>query len=108
MLQQKQELGHMLQEKASSVKANTFVSYGGQFVGQAYVGQNANAKVNKAKDQRVQVTLTDTATQSNSKADLNKRHAKYQSVDTNSSALMSELKSTNVALGYHSKNTTTS
>ena len=98
----------MLQEKAASVKEKTYIAYGGQFIGQTYVGQNANAKVNKAKDQRVQVTLTDTTTQTNSQVDLNKRRTKYQSVDTNSSALMNELKSTNVALGYHGKSTTTS
>lgn len=38
MLQQKQELGHMGNEKASSVKQNSFGSYGGQFIGQTYVG----------------------------------------------------------------------
>ena len=49
MLGQKQELGHMGREKASSVKARAYLPYGRQ-VDDGYMGQTADARDNKAKD----------------------------------------------------------
>ena len=55
MLAQKQELGHMGDQRASSVKAHSYGPFGD--ISGGYIRQNANAKDNKEKDQRVQVTL---------------------------------------------------
>ena len=58
MLGQKQELGHMNREKGErSVKSHSYVPYSNQIYGQGYQGNTIDAKDNKAKDQRVQVTL---------------------------------------------------
>ena len=48
MLNQKQELGHEGEPKASSVKAHSYVTHSG--IGEGYIGQTAKGKDNKAKD----------------------------------------------------------
>mgnify|MGYP006889558342 CR=1 FL=1 len=57
MLMEKQPFGHMARGNSASVKAGAFVPYG-RAVGESFIGQTADAQTFKAKDQRVQVTLS--------------------------------------------------
>ena len=55
MLGQKQELGYEGEIRASSVKAHSYVPHGA--ISEGYQGQTNLKNDNKAKDQRVQVSL---------------------------------------------------
>ena len=56
MLGQKQELGHMEREKATSVQGKSFIPYG-NLANEVYAGHSFDARGNKARGTRVQVTL---------------------------------------------------
>ena len=51
MLVQKQDLGHMMNEKGQvSIKSHSYIPYARQVYGQGYMGNTVKANVNKATD----------------------------------------------------------
>jgi len=103
MLGQKQELGHMAHEKATSVKEGSYLAYSSDVFKQGYLHQAADARDNKSKDQRVQVVLASNGARKPN--DPLKRTESREMTFTSASKedskdMISQLKATNVALSF--------
>ena len=89
-----------------SVKSQSYVPYSHQIYDQGYQGNTINAKDNKAKDQRVQVTLNQVTINKTigleGQTEFRQNFKKFDKSSNNDDAqdMINQLKSSNVALGY--------
>lgn len=105
MLGQKQELGHVNVPRASSVKAHSYIPYGD--ISGGYLRQTANAKDNKEKDQRVQVTLDQRSPAVLGETNTTENRQNYKRYSdraaNDAQDMVNQLKSSNVTLSYTKK-----
>jgi len=86
-------------QNASSVKAHSYVPYGRQ-VDLGYIEQTIDARGFKEKNQRVQVNLSATVTPEDLTTNNRLVYKKFPTQDNSAFDMISNLKSSNIALGF--------